>query len=184
MGGMPKWGAVDLGLKIKSIRLPILKVWDSRQLNIGEVLVTLPAGSMLHDGGLNVKHLGGAREERDKVKFEEAKKQIFEMTEWTKTNLEGSSSQLQLRREYIQSYSAYAEGATISNKISGLKERVSTSRTTALQTTSEIANATKRIDQLTRSTSEYTKELEGTTGEHKRYPKFHSVVKQWLEKTP
>ncbi|KAI1086797.1 hypothetical protein F5B19DRAFT_111529 [Rostrohypoxylon terebratum] len=62
-GSANAWGLMVhclsfMGLEPREVLIPVLKAWEPEHINLAEVLLTVLAGSMVTDGGLNVKQPG------------------------------------------------------------------------------------------------------------------------------
>jgi hypothetical protein len=80
-----------MGIKARTIQLPILKIWKRTQLEVAECLVTYLAGSMIFNGGCDSVEPGGQGMNQDAPeKFERALTQIFYHNSWAKDNLDES----------------------------------------------------------------------------------------------
>ena len=93
------WGFVlscleVLGVKITIVSLPILKVWSEDTLMKAEVLVTILAGSYIHDGGFNPVQAGisGGSRTRES-EFDAALEEVFHK----KTSYEGKCGEISER---------------------------------------------------------------------------------------
>jgi phage terminase Nu1 subunit (DNA packaging protein) len=98
----------SIGLSPEWVSVPVVKVWKREQLEIAEILVTMLAGSLICDGGLNGIQPGTQSMEDEPAKFELALRQIFKQKTWTEEQIQESATvienriQLAKRVSYIE----------------------------------------------------------------------------------
>lgn len=143
-----------MGLKQNVFQIPILKVWRPNQLGLAEIFITMLAGSLVWDGGLNRIKAGAKDLDHsmnpdvipDKRNLLEAKRQIFLDHKWAMENFRASNEAL-LRQanilKVVQEKSETEEDIkTAANElleeIKGVSEREKNIRWTVQERTEEI----------------------------------------------
>lgn len=92
------------GLSPQEVFVPIVKAWQVSQINLGEVLVTLLAGSLVSVGGFNV-HAPGLKKETDPPGddvFEDTRR-LVDRAPWFLSNLEHAKAKQTEHAELVKS---------------------------------------------------------------------------------
>ncbi|TGO13354.1 hypothetical protein BTUL_0071g00310 [Botrytis tulipae] len=75
------------GIEFDRIEMAVLKVWEQAQFRLGEALVTMLAGSLVWEGGLNAVQAGGKPLDIGDVRSMDVCEELFFKTDWTMANL-------------------------------------------------------------------------------------------------
>ncbi|TGO44471.1 hypothetical protein BELL_2597g00010 [Botrytis elliptica] len=76
------------GIEFDRIEIAVLKVWEQSQFRLGEALVTMLAGSLVWEGGLNAVQAGGQPLDMGDVRSLDVCEELFFKTNWTMPNFE------------------------------------------------------------------------------------------------
>ncbi|THV54776.1 hypothetical protein BGAL_0020g00300 [Botrytis galanthina] len=144
-----------MGLKQNVFQIPILKVWRPNQLGLAEIFITMLAGSLVWDGGLNRIKAGAKDLDQstnpdvvpDKRNLLEAKRQIFLDHKWAMENFRASNEAL-LRQ---------------ANVLKAIQEKTETEediKTDANELLKEIKEVSERETIIRRKVEERTEEIQ------------------------
>ncbi|KAI2462954.1 hypothetical protein F4781DRAFT_418187 [Annulohypoxylon bovei var. microspora] len=76
-------------LEVEETIIPVCKTWESKQINMAEILVTVLAGSLLSVSGLNVKQPGTRPEKKEPIPrmLQHCYSQVWRANPWFRENL-------------------------------------------------------------------------------------------------
>ncbi|KAI9640169.1 hypothetical protein NHQ30_011406 [Ciborinia camelliae] len=143
-------------LKQKVFQIPTLKVWRPNQLGLAEIFITMLAGSLVWDGGLNRIKAGAKELDQsldpdivpDKKNLREAKRQIFLEHNWAMENYRASNEALLGQSEILKTYQERdrikeeinSDAEKLIEEIQDVSERVKNIRLSVQKRTEQIEN--------------------------------------------
>jgi hypothetical protein len=109
------------------VTTPIMLIWKSEQLNQAEILITLLGGSLVEDGGYNVKQAGTAPLPTNRRGYMVEMREVFEKHDWLKDNLEASMKVIEDRIHVLEVLKGVSDGSrltTIKEELKIMQEEV------------------------------------------------------------
>jgi hypothetical protein len=90
-----------MGIEVKRICVPILKIWDDNQRELGEILITMLASSLTGDGGFNPTQAGGSNGSKDEHVYGLEKREVLVEREMLDKQIGEAGKLLESRRATI-----------------------------------------------------------------------------------
>ncbi|KAL2065367.1 hypothetical protein VTL71DRAFT_3037 [Oculimacula yallundae] len=169
----------EIGLDIKIISIPILKVWSAVQLSLAEIMVTNLAGSLIEQGGFNPMTPGG-NDVPERENLDEEGRQNFIEQSWAMTNVQDVKKVALGRQNIICSMDDMCSSMKLQNKIKkGLVDTQDLGVATAV-THEETEKAIQRLKDEMELLHKHNEKLETQTLQLESSVDFESEVDAWL----
>lgn len=100
-----------MGIEVKPVVIPVLKLWSEDQRALGEIMITLLCGSLIEDGGFNPTQAGSLRKESTRSHNKE-EAEVFSDNTFFVDNSKNEEAELQRRMETLSTVKAWSGGGT------------------------------------------------------------------------
>ncbi|KAF7886652.1 uncharacterized protein EAF02_003299 [Botrytis sinoallii] len=134
------------GIEFDRIEMAILKVWEQSQFRLGEALVTMLAGSLVWEGGLNAVQAGGQPLDMGDVRSLDVCEELFFKTDWTIPNFEKCREMFETYQRRVQRVADFDP----TERLGELREMVK-------GVGEDIENLDRDLDQISEMTKEKIK---------------------------